>query len=317
MKKAFPVGILVFFILLAVFLAALRMVSYPAKGKAAAERYKIPYQMVIAHRGLSYLAPEATRPAFIIARDMGVDYLEMDIQRTKDGALIAYHDETFERTTDVKEIFPNRVNDPVGSFTLKEVKALDAGSWFNARYPERAKKEYDGIKILTLEEVIEIAGEGARMPGLYIESKDAEKYPGIEKEMVKQLKRHGWIGGPQRALAPVIFQSFNYDSLLMFKALAPEVPRVFLIDEKMNKEFDWNKLMEQASDVAQCIGPVGYLCFPWNIGRAHSRNLVVHIYTINASWQYAIFNYYGADGFFTDRADKLMKFYGKKAQPGL
>ena len=46
-------------------------------------------QLIIAHRGASYLAPEEARPAFLVARELGGDYLEFDIQRTKDVVLIA------------------------------------------------------------------------------------------------------------------------------------------------------------------------------------------------------------------------------------
>ena len=74
--------------------------------------------LVIAHRGASFDAPESTAPAYLVARELGADYLELDLQRTKDGQLIALHDDTLERTTDVAKRFPERAKAPVSQFTL-------------------------------------------------------------------------------------------------------------------------------------------------------------------------------------------------------
>ncbi|KEZ67238.1 glycerophosphodiester phosphodiesterase, partial [Pseudomonas syringae pv. syringae FF5] len=151
------------------------------------EKYGLPWPAVIAHRGASFDAPEETIPAYTLARDLGADYLEMDIQRTKDGVLIALHDDVLERTTNIAQVFPTRVKDPVSTFTLAELKQLDAGSWFNKAYPDRARDSYNGLQILTLDEVIDIAEGGANKPGLYIETKVPNKFPGVEADLKKLL----------------------------------------------------------------------------------------------------------------------------------
>ena len=69
----------------------------------------------------------------------GADFLEADIQRSKDGVLFALHDDTLERTTDAKTRYPGREKLPVSEFTWDELSQLDAGSWFNAKHPERAR----------------------------------------------------------------------------------------------------------------------------------------------------------------------------------
>jgi len=301
---------LVLSIVIIVFAAAaalMRVAAAPSAGKAAAERLGIAYPAVIAHRGASYLAPEATAPAYILARDLGADFLEMDVQRTSDGVLIAYHDDTFERTTDVAERFPSRAKNPVADFTLAEVKSLDAGSWFNARFPDRARPSYRGLRVLTLDEVVAIASAARRTLGLYIESKNPEAYPGIEHEIIKALAARGWLD-PRK----VIFQSFSRDSLEAFAKAAPAVPRTYLVDEKMEKETGWKGLVAAAAEIGTGIGPVGYVAFPWNLGRAHREGLVVHVYTVNAPWQFSVLNFFGADGFFSDRCDLLMEYYGRK-----
>ena len=301
---------LVLSIVIIVFAAAaalMRVAAAPSAGRAAAERLGIAYPAVIAHRGASYLAPEATAPAYILARDLGADFLEMDVQRTSDGVLIAYHDDTFERTTDVAERFPSRAKNPVADFTLAEVKSLDAGSWFNARFPDRARPSYRGLRVLTLDEVVAIASAARRPLGLYIESKNPEAYPGIEHEIIKALAARGWLD-PRK----VIFQSFSRDSLEAFAKAAPAVPRTYLVDEKMEKETGWKGLVAAAAEIGTGIGPVGYVAFPWNLGRAHREGLVVHVYTVNAPWQFSVLNFFGADGFFSDRCDLLMEYYGRK-----
>jgi glycerophosphoryl diester phosphodiesterase len=99
--------------------------------------------------------------------------------------------------------------------------------------------------------------------------------------------------------------------------LAPGVPRVYLIDEKMERETGWNALLDRAAGLGAGIGPVGYLGYPGNIGKAHRRGMCVHIYTINVKWQMRLFAFFGADGFFSDRCDLVMDFYGRKPKAGI
>ncbi len=307
MVRRVSIALSIVVIVLASAAVLVRLAASPSAGRAAAERLGVAYPAVIAHRGASYLAPEATAPAYILARDLGADYIEIDVQRTSDGVLIAYHDDTFERTTDVSERFPTRAKNPVGDFTLAEVKSLDAGSWFNARFPDRARPSYRGLRVLTFEEVVAIASAAGRTLGLYIESKNPEAYPGIEHEIIRTLAARGRLD-PRR----VIFQSFSRQSVETFAKAAPAVPRTYLVDEKMEKETGWKALVAAAAEIGTGIGPVGYVAFPWNLGKAHRQGLVVHVYTVNAPWQFSLLSFFGADGFFTDRCDLLMEYYGRK-----
>src|SRR5512147_1065572 len=202
-------------------------------GKELAERLGVARPAIIAHRGASYFAPEETAPAYLLAREMGVDYLEFDLQRTKDGVLIAVHDDDLRRTTNIAELFPDRALDTVDKFTFAELQSLDAGSWFNRRFPDRARASFKNVRILRLEEVMKIAEGGLHKPGLYVETKSARRFPGVEKQLVELLTARGWIR-PQRSVsefprterarvsARVILQSFEPDSLARFKELAPQ-----------------------------------------------------------------------------------------------
>ncbi len=90
---------------------------------------------VIAHRGARSLAPENTLAAAQLAFDMGADLWETDVRITQDGHLILFHDETLLRCTDVTSRFPSRAMDPINTFSLSEIKSLDAGSYFEKTDP--------------------------------------------------------------------------------------------------------------------------------------------------------------------------------------
>jgi glycerophosphoryl diester phosphodiesterase len=305
-------------------------------GKELAERVGVPRPAIIAHRGASYLAPEETGPAYLLAREMGVDYLELDLQRTKDGVLIAVHDDDLRRTTNIAEVFPGREMDTVDKFTFAELQSLDAGSWFNRRFPDRARAYFKNVKILRLEDVMNIAEGGFHKPGLYIETKAARRFPGVEKQLVEILTARGWIRvseSPQteraRVPARVIFQSFEPDSLALLKELAPQVPAVLLIDETMMRKDGWNALLSRAKQLGVGIGTWGYrwsrdpswsikdapsrylTTWPWYTGRAHRAGLLVHPWAVDDRWEMWMVSLFGADGFFTNRPELALLFYGR------
>ena len=110
------------------------------------------------------------------------------------GVLFALHDDNLQRTTDVATKFPERKDSPANAFTMAELKTLDAGSWYNAKYPDRARPSYVGLKILTLDEIIDIAQANPKhKPGLYIETKEPKLFPGIEHDLKEKLQARGWL----------------------------------------------------------------------------------------------------------------------------
>ncbi|VVO38655.1 glycerophosphodiester phosphodiesterase [Pseudomonas fluorescens] len=201
----------------------------------------IPRPAVIAHRGASFDAPESTAAAYKLARDLGADYLELDLQRSKDGVLFALHDDNLQRTTDVASKFPERKDSPANQFTLAELKTLDAGSWFNNAYPDRARPSYVGLKILTLDEIIDIAqGNPLHKPGLYIETKEPKQFPGLERDLKDKLQDRGWLSPIGSKLAKgeiavgqgkgkVVLQTFEKSSLELLQKEMPQVPKILLL----------------------------------------------------------------------------------------
>ncbi|WP_223119677.1 glycerophosphodiester phosphodiesterase [Salinicola corii] len=341
------------------------------QGSTLCTKIPIPCDAVIAHRGASYQAPESTRPAYLLARDLGVDYLELDLQRTKDGVLVAVHDNTLGRNTNVAEVFPDRADAPVSSFTLDELKQLDAGSWFNAAYPDRARDGYAGLKIMTLDEVIDIAEGGKNHPGLYIETKVPEQFPGIEQDLHEKLEARGWLGDETKSRAEaeqgavkvgdtpgrVVMQTFSKASLASLEETMPDVPRVLLLwlgeggidaapsepqgeDESKADYYARQKVASPEAyqswlDFARDHGAIGVgpsavqtahdgkfssqfsymeLAEPWMIGMAHNDGMLVHLYTVDEPADFERYQQRGVDGFFTNRPEQLLEFYGHPSQ---
>ena len=201
----------------------------------------IPHPAVIAHRGASFDAPESTAAAYKLARDLGADYLELDLQRSKDGVLFALHDNNLQRTTDVATKFPERKDSPANEFTWKELQSLDAGSWFNTAYPERARPGFVGLKILSLDEIIKIAeGNPQHKPGLYIETKEPKQFPGIEADLKDKLLDKGWLSsvgsklgksntGVGQGKGRVVLQTFETASLKELQKEMPNTPKILLL----------------------------------------------------------------------------------------
>jgi glycerophosphoryl diester phosphodiesterase len=165
--------------------------------------------LVIAHRGDSAQAPENTIPAMVAAAAAGADMVEFDVQRTLDDKLVVVHDTTFARTTNVGAVFPGRENAPVGTFTLREVKQLDAGSWKGPQFV--------GTPIPTLAELLGAVGP-TRLKVL-AELKYPSLYPGIEGQVAQALQHSGLVRTRR-----VFVHSFDASALHTFHVLAPTVP---------------------------------------------------------------------------------------------
>ncbi|MFD9475762.1 glycerophosphodiester phosphodiesterase [Streptomyces nojiriensis] len=184
---------------------------------AGAGRAALGGPVVYAHRGASAYAPENTLDAIDLAMQMGFDWVENDVQRTKDGVLVVIHDDTLARTTDVEERFPNRAPWKVQDFTAAEIALLDAGSWFGA--------EYAGASVPTLRQYLDRVQRNRQR--LLLEIKKPELYPGIEEQTLKVLDEAGWLDARHVAQRLVV-QSFSADSVRIVHGLRPDLVTAFL-----------------------------------------------------------------------------------------
>ncbi len=124
---------------------------------------------IIAHRGARSLAPENTLAAARKAHGLGADLWETDVAVTADDQLVLMHDDAMTRTTNVADIFPERVPAAFSTYSLAEIRSLDAGSWFERDDPfgqvaagavdSRELAGYAGEKVPTLQEAFELTLE--------------------------------------------------------------------------------------------------------------------------------------------------------------
>ncbi len=187
-------------------------VGVTAGGGALMAKEKHKDIVNVAHRGASGYAPEHTLLSYDMGDKMHGDYIEIDLQMTKDGQLIAMHDEKLDRTTDG--------TGHVKDYTLEQIKQLDAGGWFNETYPQYAKPEYVGLKVPSLEEVFQKFGKNANY---YIETKSPNIYPGMEKELLRLVNQY------KINKKTLLVQSFSPDSLKIMHELDSSVQLVQLI----------------------------------------------------------------------------------------
>lgn len=246
----------------------------------------------VSHRGASGHAPEHTIASYQLGEQMHGDYIEIDLQMTKDGVLIAMHDETVDRTTDGT----GRVKD----MTLEEIKELDAGSWFNEANPDKAKEEYAGLEVPTLEEVIEEFGRGSRY---YIETKSPDVYPGMEEELLRVLDKHKLLG-PNENSSKVLLQSFSPESLQIINDINPNVPLVQLISYSSPAVITDEEL-EEIKEYAIGIGASHTRIDEAYVQKVREHDLLMHPYTVNNKEDMRRLIDWGVTGIFTDYPDRL------------
>lgn len=245
----------------------------------------------IGHRGSSGLCPEHTFASYDLALQQGVDYLELDLQMTRDGALVAVHDPTLDRTA--RGIVEDS-RGPIGTKTLEQVKRCDVGSWFNEMHPQRAQQRFVGLGIPTLEEVFQRYGPRA---SYYIEAKHPVLYPGLEEELLRIIEACG-LTGPAHERRAVLIQSFDAASLRKIHALDPDMPLVKLFhrsgDVSISRSLPW------VAEYAVAIGPRYLDATERLVCHSHELGLEVHPYTVNSTRNMKRLIDRRVDGIFTD-----------------
>jgi glycerophosphoryl diester phosphodiesterase len=240
---------------------------------------------LIAHRGASGYAPEHTLDSYRLALTQGADFVEPDLQITKDGVLICMHDVTLERTTNIEDVFRDRAAVENGArrwyvadFTLAEIKTLDAGSWFHERFRNS--------KVPTFQEMIDVVKGKA---GLYPETKEPEVYGkrgfDMEQLVVDILKTNG-LDEPVTSASktPVIIQSFSPASLKRLVSYRVRVPLMLLVGNENASVLSANSMREIRA-YAQGIGPAKdiLLANPDIVKWAHTAGLSVTAWTFRSS----------------------------------
>ena len=277
--------------------------------------------LIIAHRGASGYAPEHTLAAYALAILQGADYIEPDLVMTRDGQLVARHDNELGLTTDVAQRpeFAERKRtqtvDGVSlegwfseDFTLAELKTLRAIERIPQQRPGNTR--FDGqFEIPTLQEIIDLAksleASQQRVIGLYPETKHPTHFQrlnlAMEEPLLATLKRNGY----DSAEAPVYIQSFEVDNLQKLSKLTTiRLVQLLWVEgqpydqQVLGSGLGYQQMitpegLKNIARYASGIGPekgmiiprdaAGNLTKPTSLVRdAHAAKLKVHPYTFRA-----------------------------------
>lgn len=231
--------------------------------------------MLIGHRGAPGYTDEHTIKGYQMSLDKGADYIELDLQLTKDNKLLCMHDSTIDRTT--------TGTGKVGDMTLS--------------YIQTNFTSLNGEPIPSLDDVLNHFGTEVKY---YIETKrpfDAN----MDKELLTQLKSKGLIGiGSERF--QVIIQSFARESLINIHNQFSNIPLAYLTSTFSESEMD-----DCLSYGSYAIAPKYTTITKELVNLAHSKGLKVHAWTVNTKEEMQSLIQMGVDGFFTNYLDEYKK----------
>ena len=231
--------------------------------------------LVIAHRGASGHAPENTLAAFRKAVGLGAAFIETDLQMTRDARFVAIHDDTVNRTTNGQGA--------VHSFSLAEIRKLDAGAWFGS--------EFASERIPTIEEILEFAKKHDVV--FYLEIKPQGTWGG-EHALIAALRESGEI-------ARTVVISFDANVIEAVRKIEPTLMTGLLYDAQIENPID------RAVEVgARQLAVRGDLVTPGLIAEARSKDLQVVCWTVNHPAHMRLLMTAGVDGIMSDYPDRLI-----------
>lgn len=228
--------------------------------------------IIIGHRGGRGIAPENTLASFQLAVDLGIDGVEFDVQRTKDGHLIVFHDENVERVTDGTGM--------VEDLTLDELKRLDVGRKFDERFA--------GERIPTLDEAFAFLKKTDLL--LFLEMKEPWRYPGIEEQIVAAIRKFDLVERVQ-------VRSFYHDALHTIFHTHPDIPLSSL----------WLDRLPTDDEVTfKTVNALYSLYTPGAIAHLHSRGQKATAWVVDDLDVAKLLIAEGIDGLTTDYPDQLV-----------
>jgi glycerophosphoryl diester phosphodiesterase len=232
----------------------------------------------VAHRGATGYAPENTIAAFDKGVEMKADYIEIDVQRSKDGELVIIHDTTVDRTTDGT----GRVKD----LSFEQLRSLDAGSWKG--------EEFTGEKIPAFDEILD---RYHGKVGILIELKAPELYPGIEAQVAQELIERN-LDKPQNE--KIIIQSFNFESMKITNSLLPKVPIGVLTS---NRAHTTEQALQEFATYADYFNPSYGIVTKELVDQVHSLGMKIQSWTVRSQEAADFLLEMNVDGIITDYPD--------------
>ncbi len=265
--------------------------------------------LVIAHCGASGYLPEHTLAGYEFAVKTGADYIEPDLQLTLNGVLVAIHDDSLPRTTDVADLFGPRGLDgqggrKVADFALAEIRTLTVKpTGTGAATCPGVTPRFPELRVPTFDEVIAFAKAqsviAGRTIGIYPEAKQAD--PAMEDKILATLARERYAGAADK----VFVQSFSDATVKSLdvkqRALGLKLP------------LSMKEVAAFANGIGVAISNAKYRLTRSFVDQAHAAGLAVHGWTFAkidpaaAADQYKAFLEMGLDGLFSNYSDLAVK----------
>lgn len=238
---------------------------------------------VVAHRGASAVAPENTLAAFREAVRLGAHAVEFDVRRSRDGALVLCHDDTLERTTDVRRVLPGRAPWRVADLTLAELRRLDAGVWRGSPYA--------GERIPTLAEALEmLRPTGA---AALVELKSPSDHPATVPDLAEVITRARMV--PDR----VTVQSFDARAVLELRQRMPAVRAGVLLRRATRSR------IREIAGWADVVNVHHQWVGAGTLAEARAHGLACFAWTVNQPAALRRMLALGVDGIVTDHPERL------------
>src|SRR5690554_204338 len=233
---------------------------------------------ITAHRGSAFAAPENSLSAIHQAIDDGADYIEIDVQLTRDGVPVLWHD------SDMQRIFgrPERINE----VAYDDIKDLDAGSWFDARFADE--------RVTTLAQAIDAVRGRA---GLFVDLKPNRNTTRLVTTVVELLQQKNAVQG-------TVIAASDWPALEQAKQLEPELKTALLA------QFVVGPLWQDHYDI---LGLRFNRASPGAVARTHNAGNELHVWTVNNAASMSRFIDMGVDNIITDRPDVLADLLEQRA----
>jgi len=294
--------------------------------------------LVIGHRGAAGLAPENTLAAFATAFALGVDAVELDVQLSRGGQLVVYHDFTLKpeitRTQD-GEWLDMWTGLAIKDLSLSELKRYDVGrlapySFYAGRYPDQ--EPADGETIPTLSEVIDLTRAHNHSAELWIEIKTSPAEPRVSSRpedvaeaLVDLLRRENFA-------RKVKILSFDWQALTRVQQMAPDMATVFLTNISASMDTiqigkagpsPWTAGLDidthngslpalVTASGGRFWAPRHNQITPEDIATAHRRGIKIFVWTPDREADLRHCIGLGVDGIITNRPDRLITILGRR-----
>jgi glycerophosphoryl diester phosphodiesterase len=253
--------------------------------------------LVIAHRGGVRLGPENTISTYKHAVELGVDVIELDVRVTRDKQLVVLHDDTVNRTTNGRG--------PVHALTLKQLKDLDAGFHWSPDNGRTFPFRGQDLTVPTLLEVFKTFPE--MRVNIEIKKSQEQWVPDLCRQIQKS-----------HMTSRVMVASFDSDTLVEFRKHCPEVATsvgtgeaiYFFGLQKLHLESIYTP-RAQALQVPEKLDNMKVVTRRF-LEAARSRNMRVHVWTVNENEAMQRLLDLGVDGIMTDDPEKLLRLIGRR-----